>query len=264
MTGKIRTTRWQIFRSGWKSNLEDTELHASAHSSQNSDSERPTYEATKLRKHCIETHFPKDRNCEVCLRTKTTRAPCRRRTGEALLCAEKFGHLMTADHKLSTRDLDQEAITGALSWYKISTHWIRTYPFKIKTSNETERSLSKFLEPSHKPKVTYTDKSLKFGKILWRSNMESQHFNASSMREKWHRWQSRSTIRRRYFSSGWWPDSMECCCHLRNVQDLLADGKNYVWKTIWRKILRANNSSWSNGWISSDFIETCINFGKNV
>ena len=23
----------------------------------------------------------------------------------------------------------------------------------------------------------------------------------------------------------WWADSMECCCYLRNVQDLLADGK---------------------------------------
>ena len=23
----------------------------------------------------------------------------------------------------------------------------------------------------------------------------------------------------------WWVDSLECCCYLRNVQDLLADGK---------------------------------------
>ena len=23
----------------------------------------------------------------------------------------------------------------------------------------------------------------------------------------------------------WWEDSMECCCHLRNIQDLLSDGK---------------------------------------
>ena len=22
-----------------------------------------------------------------------------------------------------------------------------------------------------------------------------------------------------------WPDSMECCCNLRNIQDLLSDGK---------------------------------------
>ena len=42
------------------------------------------------------THFPNDRNCEVCFQTKMTRAPCRRRTGEALPLAEKFGDLMTA------------------------------------------------------------------------------------------------------------------------------------------------------------------------
>ena len=38
------------------------------------------------------THFPKDRNCEVCKkRTKITRAPCRRRTGNSVLLAQKFG-----------------------------------------------------------------------------------------------------------------------------------------------------------------------------
>ena len=46
--------------------LEDTELPASAHSSQNSDSEGPTKVATIPRKHRIYTHFPKDRDCDVC------------------------------------------------------------------------------------------------------------------------------------------------------------------------------------------------------
>ena len=53
-----------------------------------------------LGKHSVETHFPKDRNCEVCQRTKITRAPCRRRNGEAVLRADKFGDLITADHKV--------------------------------------------------------------------------------------------------------------------------------------------------------------------
>ena len=46
------------------------------------------------------THFPKDRNGELCLRTKMTKAPCSRRTGEAVPRAEKFGDLITADHKV--------------------------------------------------------------------------------------------------------------------------------------------------------------------
>ena len=52
------------------------------------------------RKHSVYTHVPKDRNCEVCKRTKITRAPCRKRTGEAVRRAKKFGDLITADHKV--------------------------------------------------------------------------------------------------------------------------------------------------------------------
>ena len=34
------------------------------------------------------THFPEDRNCEICKRTQITRAPCRRRNGATVLRAE--------------------------------------------------------------------------------------------------------------------------------------------------------------------------------
>ena len=53
-----------------------------------------------LGKHSVYTHFPKDRNCEICKRTKITRAPCRRRNGEAVPRADKFGDLITAGHKV--------------------------------------------------------------------------------------------------------------------------------------------------------------------
>ena len=46
----------------------------------------------------------------------------------------------------------------------LATQWIQSYPCKTKTSQETERSLQKFLEPTRKPKVIYTDNSLEFGK----------------------------------------------------------------------------------------------------
>ena len=39
-------------------------------------------------KHIIFTHFPKDQNCDICLRTKNTRASCRRRTGTVVPRAE--------------------------------------------------------------------------------------------------------------------------------------------------------------------------------
>ena len=60
----------------------------------------PRMHAFGLGNQIKETHFVKDRNCEVCMRTQMTRAPCRKRTGEALLRAEKFGALVSADHKV--------------------------------------------------------------------------------------------------------------------------------------------------------------------
>ena len=73
-------------------NLEDAaEVLAPAHVSQDSDSEGPAKVVSKSRKHSIGTHFPKDRNCDICLRTKITKASCRRRAGTIVSRKEKFG-----------------------------------------------------------------------------------------------------------------------------------------------------------------------------
>ena len=53
-------------------------------------------------KHSIFLTHPKDRNCDTCMKTKITRAPCRKRTGTAIPRAENFGDLITADHKVLT------------------------------------------------------------------------------------------------------------------------------------------------------------------
>ena len=69
-----------------------------------SSHEQPTESRAKvvpdLGKHSVFTHFPKDRNCDICLRTKITRASCRKRTGAVVPRAEIFGDLITADHKI--------------------------------------------------------------------------------------------------------------------------------------------------------------------
>ena len=59
-------------------NLEDTEVSASTHISQDSNSKH--FAKVTFRKHSIGTHIPKDRNFEICKRIKMTRTPCRRRT----------------------------------------------------------------------------------------------------------------------------------------------------------------------------------------
>ena len=60
-------------------------------SSSHEASLEPIFKRRKdLGNHSVYTHFPKDRNCEICKRTKITRAPCRRRNGEAVPRAENF------------------------------------------------------------------------------------------------------------------------------------------------------------------------------
>ena len=118
-----------------------------------------------LGKHSVYTHFRKDRNREICQRTKITRAPCRRRNGGAVLRAENFGDLLTADHKvLSDNCESRNNHRYAVAVQDLATQWIQAYPCKNKTSQETQRSLQKFLEPERKPKAIYTDNSLEFGK----------------------------------------------------------------------------------------------------
>ena len=76
-------------------NLELRETHVPAHSTErvNSDPESATKVVTQKRKHSIYTHSPKDRNCNVCLRTKITKVPCRKRNEGSIPRAEKFGYL---------------------------------------------------------------------------------------------------------------------------------------------------------------------------
>ena len=78
--------------------------------SQASSSHEPSLEPIVKRredlgKHSVHTHFPKDRNVEICQRTRITRVPCRRRKGEEVPRAENVGDLITADHKVLSEKL---------------------------------------------------------------------------------------------------------------------------------------------------------------
>ena len=102
-----------------------------------------------LVKHSVYTHFPKDRNCEICKRTKITRAPCRRRSGGAVLRAENFGDLITRDHKvLSEKSESGNNHRCAVVVQDLTTQWVQSCFCKTKTSQETQRSFQKFMELS--------------------------------------------------------------------------------------------------------------------
>ena len=99
----------------------------------------------------------------ICEQTKITRAPCRRHNGEAELRAVNFGDLMTADHKVLSDNCESRNIHRCA----VVVHSMDPgVSVQNKISQETQRSLQKFLEPERKPKVVYTDNSLEFGKVV--------------------------------------------------------------------------------------------------
>ena len=136
----------------FRENLVDDEIplqggsHAS--SSHGASLEPTTKRREDLGKHNVHTHFPKDRNCEICKRTKITRALCRRRKGEAVPRAVNFGDLITADYTVLSEGCEsRNNHRYAVVVQDLATQWIQAYPCKNKTSQETQRSLQKFLEP---------------------------------------------------------------------------------------------------------------------
>ena len=140
-------------------------MHGDSHaSSSHEGSLEPIFKRREdLCEHSVYTHFPKDRNCEICKRTKITRAPCRRRNGEAVPRAANFGDLITGDRKvLSDNCESRNNHRYAVVVQDLVTQGFQAYPCKTKTSQESQRSLQKFLEPERNPKVIYTDNSLEF------------------------------------------------------------------------------------------------------
>ena len=136
-----------------------------ANSSHEASSEPISNRREDLGRHSVYTHFPKDRNCEICKRTIITRVSFRRRNGGVILRVDSFGDLITADHKvLSDNCESRNNHRYAVVVQDLATQWIQAYLCKNKTSQETQRSLQMFLEPERKPKVIYTDNSLEFGK----------------------------------------------------------------------------------------------------
>ena len=132
----------------FRENLVDDEIPLQGGSHASSSYEVSLEPTTKRRedlcKHNVHTHFPKDRNCEICQRTKITRAPCRRRKGEAVPRADNFGDLITADHKvLSDNCESRNNHRYAVVVQDLATQWIQAYPCKKQNFTTNPEKLAK-------------------------------------------------------------------------------------------------------------------------
>ena len=232
--------------------------HRDSHASSSHEvSLDPTFKRREdLCKHSVYTHFLKDRNCETCQRTTITRAPCRRRNGAAVPRAEEIGDLITADHKVLSENCEsRNNHRYAVVVQDLATQWIQSYPCKTKTSQETQRNLQKFLKPDRKPEVIYTDNSLEFGKAC--EDLSWNHCTSTPHRSETNGIAERAVRRVKegtsavFLQSGldekWWADSMECFTYLRNVTDLLSDGKTPYERFFGQPFSRTDYSIWFIG-----------------
>ena len=142
--------------------------------------------------------------------------------------------MITAVTRSSATIANLETITDMQSccrtWPPNESNRIRA---KTKTSQETQRSLQKFLEPERKPKVIYTDNSLEFGKAC--EDLSWNHCTSTPHRSETNGIAERAVRRVKEGTSAvllqsglnesWWADSLEYYTYLRNVTDLLSDGK---------------------------------------
>ena len=147
--------------------------------------------------------------------------------GEAVPRAVNFGDLITADHKVQSdncesRNNHRYAVVGS-----------RRIRAETKLHKKPREACKSFLEPERKPKVIYTDNSLEFGKAC--EDLSWNHCTSTPHRSETDGIAERAVRRGKegasavLFQSGlnesWWADTMECYTYLRNVTDLLSDGK---------------------------------------
>ena len=206
--------------------------HAS--SSHEASLEPTTKRREDLGKHSVETHFPKDRNCEICKRTQITRAPCRRRNGGAVPRAEHFGDLITADHKV----LSEGCESRNNHRYAVVVQAGLSRPINPGISVQDQKLHKK---PREACKSSWSPigilKSFTLT-IPWNSACEDLSWNHCTSTP--HRLETNGIAERAVrrvkegtsavllqsgLNESWWADSMECYTYLRNVTDLLSDGK---------------------------------------
>ena len=114
----------------------------------------------------------------------------------------------------------------------LATQWIQAYPCKNKTSQETQGSLQKFLEPERKPKSFTLTIPVNLAKpvkispgIIVRRHHTDRRLIVLLKAVRRVKEGTSAVLLQSGLNESWWADSMECYTYLRNVTDLLSDGK---------------------------------------
>ena len=159
---------------------------------------------------------------------------------------------------LAKQHLKQKSF-GTRSCHSMDT----TISVQDKNFRRRERVWESFSGRRKTRKSCTLDNSLEFGKscenLSWNHRTLTPHRSESNgsaeraVRRKKER--TSPVLLQSALDEKWWAGSSECCCYLRIVQDLLADGETLVDWRFGETIKRPSHSVWCNGWTSSDFCE---------
>ena len=166
------------------------------------------------------------------------RAPCRRRTGESVPRAEKFGDLITADHKVSKEEGEsRNNHRYAVVVQDLATQWIQSHPCKTKTSQQTERSLRKFL-------VREAESRLHWQFFGFSANLEKIYHGII----EWYCWKTGTQRKRRNvccivaIGLGWIMVGWGMLLPSATCPRPPGRWENSFWKTFWRTTSRPSDS----------------------
>ena len=131
-------------------------------------------------KHSGYTHFPKDRHCDVCLKTKITSASCRKCTSTVVPRAESVGDFITEDHKVLSEGCEsRNNHRYAVVVQDLGTQWIQSYPCKRKNFSGNAEELAKVLGADEETKSHLHWQFFRIWQSLWRPFLESLYVNTS-------------------------------------------------------------------------------------
>ena len=159
-------------------NLEDEETHAPTHFSRDSDSRRTTKVAERSSKHNMFLLISKNERLRRLLVNQNNKGSFQKAHWRSSTTSKEVWWLIT---KSWTRSVNHVRIKDtAVVVENLATQWIQSSPCESKTSQETEKSLRKFFEPSEKPQVIHTDTSFEFAKscrVAWNVAQNSYMLN---------------------------------------------------------------------------------------
>ena len=188
-----------------------------------------------------------------------TRAPCRRRTGEAVPRAEKFGDLINSRSQSPQRRKWISNQSSVRSRGSRSCHSMDTI-LSVQNGNFSGNG-KEFTEISWAVGKGESHLHWQFvGIYLWRFIMESSYFHTSLIRDEWDCRKSSAQSKGRHLCCivairlGWKLVGWFYGILLLSAKCSRPPGRreNSTWKAIRRTISRSGDSFWSNGWIFSD------------